>query len=76
VLKFLYPCFIDRKFQALRLADLLGDISDDCAGARLNTVHNLHYYQTLMSELRHAIAGRKFADYVAAFREARRKSGG
>ena len=48
---------------------------NEILGARLNTLHNLHYYQTLMRELRPAIAGRKFADYVAAFREARRKSG-
>jgi queuine tRNA-ribosyltransferase len=48
---------------------------NEILGARLNTLHNLHYYQTLMRELRGAIAGRGLADYVAAFREARGKLG-
>ena len=48
---------------------------NEILGARLNTLHNLHYYQTLMGELRSAVAGRKFADYAEAFREERRKSG-
>jgi len=48
---------------------------NEILGARLNTLHNLHYYQTLMRELRGAIAERKLADTLVAFREARRKSG-
>ena len=48
---------------------------NEILGARLNTLHNLHYYQTLMGELHSAVAGRKFADYAEAFREERRKSG-
>ena len=48
---------------------------NEILGARLNTLHNLHYYQTLMRELRGAIAERKFADTLVAFREARRKFG-
>ncbi len=48
---------------------------NEILGARLNTLHNLHYYQTLMGELRSAVAERKFADYAEAFREERRKSG-
>ena len=48
---------------------------NEILGARLNTLHNLHYYQTLMRELRRAIAERKLADILVAFREARRKSG-
>jgi queuine tRNA-ribosyltransferase len=48
---------------------------NEILGARLNTLHNLHYYQALMKELRDAIAERKFADYAEAFREARRKLG-
>jgi queuine tRNA-ribosyltransferase len=48
---------------------------NEILGARLNTLHNLHYYQTLMKELRGAIAERKFADYAGAFREERRKLG-
>jgi len=48
---------------------------NEILGARLNTLHNLHYYQTLMRELRGAVAERKLADTMVAFREARRKSG-
>jgi queuine tRNA-ribosyltransferase len=51
---------------------------NEILGARLNTLHNLHYYQTLMRELRLAIAGGQLAGYADAFREARaslRKSG-
>src|SRR6266446_6938181 len=48
---------------------------NEILGARLNTLHNLHYYQTLMGELRNAVAERKFADYAEAFREERRKLG-
>ena len=40
-------------------------------GARLATWHNLHYYQSLMSELRAAIARREAAAYGVRFREAR-----
>ena len=36
-------------------------------GAQLNTIHNLHYYQQLMSDLRAAIAGHRLDDYVAVF---------
>jgi queuine tRNA-ribosyltransferase len=46
---------------------------NEILGARLNTLHNLHYYQTLMRELREAIAGRGLADFTAAFKEGRGK---
>ncbi len=46
---------------------------NEILGARLNTLHNLHYYQTLMRELREAIAERKLADYAARFGKDRRK---
>jgi queuine tRNA-ribosyltransferase len=36
-------------------------------GARLNTIHNLHYYMTLTAELRAAIQGRELARYVREF---------
>ncbi|MES2771976.1 MAG: tRNA guanosine(34) transglycosylase Tgt [Pseudomonadota bacterium] len=34
-------------------------------GAQLNTIHNLHYYQTLMHELREAIAAGRLSALVA-----------
>ena len=40
-------------------------------GARLNTIHNLHYYLQLMRELRVAIEENRFASYVAQFRRDR-----
>jgi queuine tRNA-ribosyltransferase len=46
---------------------------NEILGARLNTLHNLHYYQTLMRELREAISAGELADYAARFSENRRK---
>src|SRR5450759_4584197 len=40
-------------------------------GARLNTLHNLHYYQVLMREMREAIEAGSFADFVERFRHGR-----
>jgi len=39
---------------------------NEILGAHLNTVHNLHFYQQLMGELRHAIAAGKLAEYAAS----------
>lgn len=36
-------------------------------GSILNTVHNLHYYQNLMQQMREAIAKNKFADFKINF---------
>jgi len=47
---------------------------NEILGARLNTIHNLHYYLGLMRELRAAIAAGTLADYAAAFRA--RRAGG
>ena len=44
---------------------------NEILGARLNTLHNLHFYQTLMRELRDAIADGELAAYAAALREQR-----
>jgi queuine tRNA-ribosyltransferase len=58
-------CYCCRNFSRAYLHHLhrCGEI----LGARLNTIHNLYYYQTLMRELREAIASGGFADYVARF---------
>ena len=42
-------------------------------GAQLNTIHNLHFYQTIMAEMREAIEQGKFADWQAQFHENRAK---
>ena len=36
-------------------------------GARLNTIHNLHYYQQLMGQMRKAIEEDAYADFVEEF---------
>ncbi|MBN9472703.1 MAG: tRNA guanosine(34) transglycosylase Tgt [Bordetella sp. SCN 67-23] len=41
--------------------------SNEILGARLNTIHNLHYYLQLMQEMRDAIAGGVFAAWRAEF---------
>jgi queuine tRNA-ribosyltransferase len=48
----------------LRHLDKCGEM----LGPMLATIHNLHYYQDLMRGLREAVAARRLADFVAAFR--------
>ena len=67
------PCYTCAHFSRSYLHHL--QKVNEILGARLNTLHNLHYYQTLMRELRGAVTERKLADAIGAFREARRKSG-
>ena len=40
---------------------------NEILGARLNTIHNLHYYQQLMQGIRAAIEADRFAEFVAEF---------
>ena len=47
---------------------------NEILGARLATIHNLHYYQQLMRELRDAIASGTLTNYVARFH--RERAGG
>jgi queuine tRNA-ribosyltransferase len=47
------------------------DRCNEILGARLNTIHNLYYYQDLMRDLRAAIAERRFAAFVTEFYEKR-----
>ena len=44
---------------------------DEILGARLNTIHNLHFYLRLMAEARTAIEHGRFEAYAAAVRDAR-----
>ncbi len=41
--------------------------ANEILGARLNTLHNLHYYQVLMQELRAAIETGRLAEYRTEF---------
>ena len=43
----------------------------DCVMPTRNTIHNLHFYQTIMQEMRDAIEAGQFADWQAQFHENR-----
>ena len=62
-------CYTCRNFTRAYLHHLhrIGEI----LGARLNTIHNLHYYQELMEGIRAAIAENRFEAFAASFRQAR-----
>jgi len=47
---------------------------NEILGARLNTIHNLHYYQELMRDIRAAIEAGQFDEFAARFRQARAAS--
>jgi queuine tRNA-ribosyltransferase len=56
-------CYTCRNFTRAYLHHL--ERVNEILGARLNTLHNLHYYQELMRDLRAAIEGRRLADFIA-----------
>ncbi|RUO40156.1 tRNA guanosine(34) transglycosylase Tgt [Aliidiomarina taiwanensis] len=43
--------------------------SNEILGARLNTIHNLQYYQDVMQGMRHALDNNTFEDFVTEFYE-------
>ena len=62
-------CYTCRNFSRAYLHHL--HRAGEILGSMLNTVHNLHYYQTLTAEMRDAIAGGSFDAYVQRFRAER-----
>jgi queuine tRNA-ribosyltransferase len=58
-------CYTCRHYSRAYLHHL--DKCKEILGARLLTIHNLHYYQSLMSGLREAIAGGRYAEFVSDF---------
>jgi queuine tRNA-ribosyltransferase len=58
-------CYTCKNFSRAYLHHL--DKCKEMLGAQLNTLHNLHYYQRLMRDLRHAIEQGKLAAFVARF---------
>jgi queuine tRNA-ribosyltransferase len=58
-------CFTCQKFSRAYLHHL--QRTNEILGARLNTIHNLHYYLTLTRELRQAIADGSLEAYVRTF---------
>ena len=63
-------CYACRNFSRAYLHHL--QRANEILGARLNTLHNLHYYLGLMKELREAIAAGRLADTAARLLAARR----
>lgn len=47
--------------------------ANEITGARLNTLHNLHYYLTLMQEMREALEQNRFDQWQAQFHKDRAK---
>ena len=62
-------CYTCRHFSRAYLHHL--QRANEILGARLNTIHNLHYYLTLAAELRMAIAEGTLDAYVQGFRTGR-----
>jgi queuine tRNA-ribosyltransferase len=58
-------CYTCRNFTRAYLHHL--DKCKEILGATLNSIHNLHYYQTLMAGLRRSLEEGTFADFVDEF---------
>lgn len=63
-------CYTCKNFTRAYLHHLFR--AQEILGARLNTIHNLYYYQELMAGIRHAIEEHRFAEFAAAFRQSYR----
>ncbi|MEY6430924.1 tRNA guanosine(34) transglycosylase Tgt [Thioalkalicoccus limnaeus] len=59
-------CYTCRHYSRAYLHHL--DRCNEILGARLNSLHNLYYYQSLMGALRAAIEAGRFAAFAAAWR--------
>jgi queuine tRNA-ribosyltransferase len=64
-------CYTCRNFTRAYLYHL--DKAKEILGARLNTLHNLHYYQELMRELRQAIADNRLEQKAKQLLEERKR---
>jgi queuine tRNA-ribosyltransferase len=62
-------CYACRNFSRAYLHHLLR--AGEILGARLATLHNLHYYHGLMADMRAAIESGRFSGFVARFHEER-----
>jgi queuine tRNA-ribosyltransferase len=62
-------CYTCRNFTRAYLHHL--QRLNEILGARLNTWHNLHYFQDLMRDLRAAIEAGRLTDFIAEFRSLR-----
>jgi len=60
-------CYTCKNFSRAYLHHL--DKCKEMLGAQLNTIHNLHFYQTLMKQLRDAIAEKRLDEFTKGFYE-------
>ena len=67
-------CYTCLNFSRAYLRHL--DRCNEILGARLNTIHNLHVYLSLMRALREAIAAGGLASFATAYAGARRRTAG
>lgn len=58
-------CYTCKNYSRAYLHHL--DRSNEMLGGRLNTIHNLHFYQRVMKDMRNALEAGTFDDYVAEF---------
>lgn len=65
-------CYTCRHFSRAYLHHL--HRCNEMLGAQLNTIHNLHYYQSLMQQTRAAIREGRYAQFAQAIRQARAAS--
>jgi queuine tRNA-ribosyltransferase len=60
-------CYTCRNFSRAYLRHLF--VSGEILSAMLNTIHNLHFYLELMSDIRHSIRERKYSDFKKKIKE-------
>ena len=63
-------CYTCRNYSRSYLRHLFK--CNEILGSRLNTIHNLYYYQTLMRNIRTAIEEQRFDEFAREFYEMRR----
>lgn len=63
-------CYTCRNYSRSYLRHL--DKTNEMLGSRLNTLHNLYYYQELMQGMRDAIANEQFTEFTEVFYEKRK----
>ena len=67
-------CYTCRNYSRAYLRHL--DRCNEILGARLNTIHNLHFYLQLMRSVREAISTGRYAAFAAGYRAVRRRDPG
>ncbi|MGH8284972.1 MAG: tRNA-guanine transglycosylase, partial [Steroidobacteraceae bacterium] len=67
-------CYTCRHYSRAYLRHL--DRCNEILGARLNTIHNLHFYLELMRTLRDAVHAGRLAAFAAEYLAARRDGTG